>query len=417
MPCGAMRKEPGMTPTEIVVASPAGLLMPAMSIEQAVQRRELMINYVKALLQEGVDYGKIPNATKPALLKAGAEKFATLFGLVPSFDILEHVADWMGADHEGEPFFYWHYRCVLRRGGEIVGEGNGSCNSWESKYRYRTAERVCPACGQATIIKGREEYGGGWVCFVKKGGCGAKFRDGETSIEEQQVGKIKNPDPADIVNTVDKIAQKRALVAAVLVTCNASEFFTQDVDDFYEAAAQWLEAAATESTPIIEGTAANHAEPAPDRASAAEGRRAITPPSPVTPEQPSSGRRGRNGSGAMAPTGQAAHTPARSESAPAPPAVFPAHLPQSPEIQEMVRRLKLLRAAERAAGHEPPPFTWDQKEGEGPLVREIRASRKRLYDLAKQRGVEITVPQAQILDDALFALLEVEVSLAAEAAA
>jgi hypothetical protein len=33
------------------------------------------------------------------------------------------------------------------------------------------------------------------------------------------------------------MAQKRALIAAVLIAVNASEFFTQDVEDFREAAA------------------------------------------------------------------------------------------------------------------------------------------------------------------------------------
>ncbi|KKM07766.1 hypothetical protein LCGC14_1730650 [marine sediment metagenome] len=34
---------------------------------------------------------------------------------------------------------------------------------------------LCPECGQPTIIKGKEEWGGGWVCWKKEGGCGAKF--------------------------------------------------------------------------------------------------------------------------------------------------------------------------------------------------------------------------------------------------
>jgi hypothetical protein len=35
----------------------------------------------------------------------------------------------------------------------------------------------------------------------------------------------------DLTNTICKLAQKRALVAAVLSSCGASEFFTQDLDD------------------------------------------------------------------------------------------------------------------------------------------------------------------------------------------
>jgi len=36
---------------------------------------------------------------------------------------------------------------------------------------------ICPECAVPAIIKGKEEYGGGWLCYKKKGGCGAKFKD------------------------------------------------------------------------------------------------------------------------------------------------------------------------------------------------------------------------------------------------
>lgn len=41
----------------------------------------------------------------------------------------------------------------------------------------------------------------------------------------------------DAVNTIQKMAQKRALIAAVLIAANASEFFTQDVEDLGPIAA------------------------------------------------------------------------------------------------------------------------------------------------------------------------------------
>src|ERR671938_678900 len=69
-------------------------------------------------------------------------------------------------------------------------------------------------------------------CFRKQGGCGAKYADGDQAIEGQQTGRVFNPDIADQVNTIQKIGQKRSLVAAVLIAVNASEFFTQDIEDF-----------------------------------------------------------------------------------------------------------------------------------------------------------------------------------------
>ena len=200
----------------------------ALSIENAVERYNTLIEFTRRVMKEGTDFGKIPGAgTKPTLLKPGAEKLNNLFSHYPTFTLLDKVLDF----DTGR--FYFQYQCDLFRveDGRKVGSGNGSCNSLEVKYRYRLAERKCPECGKSTIIKGRQEYGGGWVCFAKKGGCGAKFMDGDAEIEAQQVGRIENTEPFDLVNTLDKMAQKRAFIAATLIACNASEFFTQDIED------------------------------------------------------------------------------------------------------------------------------------------------------------------------------------------
>jgi hypothetical protein len=205
--------------------------MPAMSIEAAVERYNTITEFVSRVLRKDVDYGMIPGTDKLTLLKPGAEKLTTFFGLSTRFQLIERIEDWTGEEYNGEPFFYYLYRCQLYRDDLLIAEADASCNSRETKYRYREAQRVCPECNQAAIIKGREEFGGGWLCFRKKGGCGAKFLIGDQSIESQQVGRIPNPDIADQVNTIQKMAQKRALVGVCLLAVNASEFFTQDVED------------------------------------------------------------------------------------------------------------------------------------------------------------------------------------------
>jgi hypothetical protein len=211
--------------------------MPAMSIELAVERYNTITEFVSRVLRRDVDYGMIPGTDKLTLLKPGAEKLTTFFGLSTRFQLLERIEDWTGEDHGGEPFFYYLYRCQLARGDLLVAEADGSCNSRETKYRYREAQRVCPECGQAAIIKGKEDYGGGWLCFRKKGGCGAKFPNGDAVIESQQVGRVPNAEIADQVNTIQKMGQKRSLIAATLLAVNASEFFTQDVEDFIHTTA------------------------------------------------------------------------------------------------------------------------------------------------------------------------------------
>lgn len=211
-------------------------LMPLLSLEQAITRRQALVEFIQRVMVKGVDYGPgFPGSDKDTLLKPGAERLNSYFGMTPTFHVVEAVEDWTGRDHGGEAFFYFWYKCKVWRGDLLIAEGEGSCNTWESKYRYRKGERTCPACGQAAIIKGKAEYGGGWLCWTKKGGCGAKYPTGDRSIEAQEVGRVLNPDPADQVNTCKKIAQKRALVAAVLLAVNASEFFTQDIEDMADA--------------------------------------------------------------------------------------------------------------------------------------------------------------------------------------
>lgn len=94
-------------------------------------------------------------------------------------------------------------------------------------------------CGKATLIKGKPEYErdaeykrrGSWICYEKRGGCGAKYYGDDQDIIGQEVGRVANPNIADAVNTVQKIADKRSYVAAVLSATGASQFFSQDLEE------------------------------------------------------------------------------------------------------------------------------------------------------------------------------------------
>jgi hypothetical protein len=194
--------------------------------ERGLQARNERSEIIKRVLVKGTDFGVIPGTKQETLLKAGAEKIVDSLNLYPDYEPLKSVEDFE------KPLFYYQYRCVLRARGidSKVATGIGSCNSMESRYRWRNSSRVCPRCGQETIIKGKEEYGGGWLCFAKKGGCGAKFDGDDVAITSQKTGQIPNEDVYSLVNTIDKMAQKRALVAATL-NLGFSDKFTQDVED------------------------------------------------------------------------------------------------------------------------------------------------------------------------------------------
>lgn len=182
---------------------------------------------VHANLIPNQDFGVIPGTTKPTLLKPGAEKIAKLLNLADEYEILDRQEDWV------KGFFRYLIKCRLRHigSGLVVSEGLGECNSMESKYRWRETKRVCPICGAEAILKGKGEYGGGWICFQKQGGCGAKWPNGAHEIENQKVGRVENEDIYTQVNTILKISKKRALVDATLSAGRLSNIFTQDVED------------------------------------------------------------------------------------------------------------------------------------------------------------------------------------------
>jgi len=181
------------------------------------------------VMHDGEHYGKIPGCgNKPTLLQPGAQKLTLTFRMAPKLII----------EKRDLPNSHREYEIVCELyhigTGNFLGAGTGMCSSMESKYRFRNAARICPECGRETIIKGKAEYGGGWLCFAKKGGCGAKWEDGAPEIEDQETGKIENENPADQFNTVKKMAAKRALVAAVLTATAASDLFTQDIEELVD---------------------------------------------------------------------------------------------------------------------------------------------------------------------------------------
>jgi hypothetical protein len=210
------------------------LLMPVMDLNTAKARllefEQFCAHYLSQSEDggnDGGDYGVIPGTKKKTLLKSGSDKLCELYGLYDEYQVLSTVEDWE------KGLFDYTLKCILksRRDDSMVGAGVGSCSSWESKYRWRDSKRVCPKCSSDAIIKGKEEYGGGWICFAKKGGCGAKFTDKDPSIIGQVLGRVENPDIIDAKNTVLKMAKKRAKIDAVIGVTRSSGIFTQDMDD------------------------------------------------------------------------------------------------------------------------------------------------------------------------------------------
>ncbi len=188
-----------------VVARPASYAVtPSVGAGELVARLDVIREAMQTAMVEGIDYGRIPGVDKPTLFKPGAEKLGVLFQL----DIQpESTKTWGPGEHLTVETIATVFHAPT---GTRLGKGEGLATTREKKHAKRKAERVCPACGVAAIIKGKAEYGGGWVCFKKKDGCGAKYLDGDQSIESQDVGTVENPELPDAWNNVVKMAAKRA---------------------------------------------------------------------------------------------------------------------------------------------------------------------------------------------------------------
>ena len=142
-----------------------------------VEERFKSIKEFQALVRKSLipdaDFGTIPGTKRPTLFKPGAEKIAKLMGLSDRYEILREKEDY------DKGFFAYTFKCILIsiKTDKVISEGVGSCNSKESKY------------------------------------CSEKV------------------DIFSVVNTILKMAKKRAMVDAVLSAGRLSEVFTQDVED------------------------------------------------------------------------------------------------------------------------------------------------------------------------------------------
>jgi hypothetical protein len=218
-----------------------------LEVSQVVARVEKIRAIAKDVMVEGRHFGKIPGVDKPTLLKPGAEILCMTFQLAPRFKLKEKRT----GDH-----LETIATCTLIhvQSGAELGSADGSCSTREAKYAWRKGGRTCPECGKTgTINKSKHEPE--WYCWKKKDGCGETFALDDERITSQNPDRVPNPDLPDTWNTVRKMAEKRALVAAVLIVTCASDLYTQDVEEQGRGDSDDGQHSSGESGPI-RGTAA-----------------------------------------------------------------------------------------------------------------------------------------------------------------
>lgn len=164
---------------------------------------------IPEILKPGVDFGYAAGNSHPVLYKSGAEKLLSYLKLnLESLQCVNSVTD------VSRNFVDYTYKCILRNSkGIITGISEGSSNSYEEIFRESYVVR------DVNLLK-RDEY-------KKKmaNGDGKWKKQGGRWLWTERVtlGNI-----IGMKNFIQKTAQKRALVGAVLMSAGLADIFKQN---------------------------------------------------------------------------------------------------------------------------------------------------------------------------------------------
>lgn len=190
----------------VVQVSPGGAVTTAATASDIKAQVQRVQQVMQAVMKDKTHYGVVPGTPKPSLWKPGAEVLCATFHIAPSY----RTDDLSDSD-----CIRYRVTCIgtHQATGIVLGEGMGECSSNEEKYKWRAA--VCD-----------EEF-----AETDDSRKRSKWKRGERSNYKQN--QIRT-EPADIANTVLKMACKRAQIAMTLNVCAASDIFTQDLEDLPE---------------------------------------------------------------------------------------------------------------------------------------------------------------------------------------
>lgn len=182
-------------------------------IARVANHLKLVKQVINEVLTEGTegsgDYGVIPGAgKKKVLLKPGAEKLMMLFGLGVRVREVSNEID----RYENFASYSYEAEVYHLKSGIVKANCIGTTSSWEKKYKERSVY-----------------------------------------VNGVFAGKEATP-ISDILNTLQKMAQKRAIVGAVILATGASDYFTQDEEDIEAQKPQQKEAKKTDVSRFQEGS-------------------------------------------------------------------------------------------------------------------------------------------------------------------
>ncbi len=228
----------------------AGLMRPVAPPAEVIAAQEATRELIEQALKPGRDYGVVPGTEKPSLLKPGGERITAAMGCYPRYRIIEKEID-----HDREN----HYEKV-----KWVTVGKEKPANWEQL--------------KAAGVGRNRKYDDGWVwqekqvepgvsnglyryvvdCELVHRGSGIVIGHGIGSCSTMESKYIDRP--RDLENTVLKMAEKRAFIAAVLNTFGLSDQFTQDIEDNPQAFGIDAEAEGNAGRPAARNGAAGEPE-------------------------------------------------------------------------------------------------------------------------------------------------------------
>jgi hypothetical protein len=172
-----------------------------MAVADIISHVALVQEVMRAVMKPDIHYGVIPGTDKPTLLKQGAEVLCMAFRVADSYQ----VEDLSTADT-----VRYRVTCIgtHQTTGVVLGTGMGEASSGEEKYKWRKA---FDDEFNATPENMRR---------IKKG----KYTTKQIRTE-----------PADLANTVLKMANKRAKIAMTINVTACGDMFGQDLEDMDEA--------------------------------------------------------------------------------------------------------------------------------------------------------------------------------------
>jgi hypothetical protein len=167
------------------------------------------------ILKPGEDYGVIPGTGKASLWQPGAEKLCMGLRFRPELSAVR-IPDGEEITYEG------HCRLVHIPSGLVIAESTAVCSSAEEKYAWRDARSVVS----------KEEFER--LQKFEPSRVRLKFKRGYRGAPDEEIPQIRT-NPADIANTVCRMAQKRAHVGTTKTATAASGIYTTDAEELNTA--------------------------------------------------------------------------------------------------------------------------------------------------------------------------------------